>query len=145
MTQEMDQLPVPLYHSATGAMEAPYLAASGEAARTALPMEGRAVEFAVRSGVRTQIGGVRVVTLQRCAGIGLSMVAWIVLLLGMAKLVLAAMHNRDGELGLGLDATMAGAGACAVSAVLAAIGVPVWVAAERKLRKERRRQVLSGR
>lgn len=63
------------------------------------------------------------------------MLSWIILLLGLAHLVVAAMHNGDGELGRGLDSTWTGAKVCGLSAALALIGVPLWVAAERGLRQ----------
>ena len=52
--------------------------------------------------------------------------------------VVAAVRNREGELGLGLDATIQGAQACLASLGLGAIGVPLWVFAELRLRRKDR-------
>ena len=59
--------------------------------------------------------------------------AWLIFLWGLANLVLAALHNAHGELGLGLDATLSGAKSCLGAFVVAALGVPQWVMAQRKL------------
>jgi len=58
---------------------------------------------------------------------------WLVFLWGLANLAIAAVHNQQGELGLGLDATLRGAKSCLGGFLLAAIGVPQWVMAQRKL------------
>lgn len=71
---------------------------------------------------------------QRWAGIGLATSAWMLLLLGLAYLVMATLHNRDEELGLGIDATARGAWVCLASLVLAVVGIPLWIRAERLLR-----------
>jgi hypothetical protein len=59
--------------------------------------------------------------------------AWLVFLWGIASLVLAAVHNQQGELGLGWAATMSGGKSCLASFLLAAAGVPQWVMANKKL------------
>ncbi len=61
--------------------------------------------------------------------------AWLVFLWGFSYLILAAVHNQQGELGLGLDATLFGAKSCLGSFLLAAIGVPQWVMAQRRLNR----------
>lgn len=134
MPYEVSQLPVAIFHSATGAMETPYLVATRDVAVFAPPPDRRVVDFAVRTPLRTGIPERTLRVLQRCAGIVLTMIAWIVFLGGLAHFVIAALHNREGELGKGLDATILGAYACAASVILAGIGVPNWVFAERKLR-----------
>lgn len=60
--------------------------------------------------------------------------AWLIFLWGLANLILAALHNQHGELGLGMDATLMGAKSCLGAIILAAIGVPQWVMSQRKLR-----------
>ncbi len=59
--------------------------------------------------------------------------AWLAFLWGLAQLILAAVHNQQGELGLGIDSTLNGAKSCLASFVMAAAGVPQWVMANRKL------------
>ena len=65
------------------------------------------------------------------------MVAWMTLLIGLAHLFVAAVHNRDGELGLGLESTLIGARACLISFGFAVFGVPMWVVSERNIRRQR--------
>ncbi len=65
------------------------------------------------------------------------MAAWMVLLIGLAHLFVAAVHNRDGELGKGLENTLVGAQACLISVVFAGLGVPTWVVTERRIRRQR--------
>jgi hypothetical protein len=57
-----------------------------------------------------------------------------VFLVGLAHLILAAVHNQQGELGLGLDSTVSGAKYCLAGFVLAAAGLPQWVISARRLR-----------
>lgn len=96
---------------------------------------GRAEPFAVRSDLRGPAGLTWLAVLQKCAGAILVGSAWLIFLWGLANLVLAALHNAQGELGIGLDATLMGAKACLGAFLLAAIGVPQWVMAQRKLRR----------
>jgi hypothetical protein len=60
-----------------------------------------------------------------------------VFLVGLAHLVLAAVHNQQGELGMGLDSTVNGTKYCLAGFVLAAAGLPQWVISARKLQKRR--------
>jgi hypothetical protein len=96
---------------------------------------GSAIPFAVRNGLRSSpvLSGLAV--LQKCAGMALVACAWLVFLWGMAHLVLAALHNQQGELGLGLASTLAGAKSCTAGFLLAAVGVPQWVMGDRKIRQ----------
>jgi hypothetical protein len=110
--------------------------------RTAIPQPGaspalrgeRVVPYAVRNELRTPQLPTWLATLQKCAGVTLVSAAWLVFLWGMANLILAALHNQAGELGLGLDSTMAGGKSCLASFLLFAVGVPQWVMGERKLK-----------
>lgn len=94
---------------------------------------GRAEPFAVRNELRSPSGLTWLAILQKCAGLVLVGSAWLIFLWGLANLILAALHNQQGELGLGLDSTLLGAKACLGAFLLAAIGVPQWVMANRKL------------
>ena len=67
----------------------------------------------------------------------MAVVAWLVFLAGLAHLILAALHNQQGELGLGLDSTLSGAKYCLASFILAAVGLPQWVISSRKLQASR--------
>ena len=93
--------------------------------------------FAARSNLRTPRVGSALHLLQKCLGITLSIFAWLVLLAGLAHLILAAVHNQQGELGLGMDSTVNGAKYCLASFILAAVGLPQWVKSSRKLRAAR--------
>ena len=101
-------------------------------------LRGGSVEpFAVRNELRRDplrpLGPI----LQKCAGIALTGLAWLVFLWGMAHLVIAALHNSAGELGVGIDATVNGAKCCLAAFVLAAAGVPQWMFGQRKLDRVR--------
>lgn len=98
---------------------------------------GSVAPFAVRNQVRRAPLLPSLPILQKCAGIFLTATAWLVFLLGMAYLLVAAVHNQAGELGLGLSATMSGTKLCLGSFLLAACGVPQWVMAVRKLQPAR--------
>jgi hypothetical protein len=89
----------------------------------------------VRSDLRGPSGLAGLSILQKCAGVMLVGSAWVIFLWGLANLILAAVHNQQGELGLGIDATLMGAKACLGAFLLAAIGVPQWVMAQRRLRR----------
>ena len=93
--------------------------------------------FAARSNLRTPPVGTVLFTLQKCLGITLSVAAWLVFLAGLAHLILAAVHNQQGELGLGMDSTVAGAKYCLASFVLGGVGLPQWVIGARRLREGR--------
>jgi hypothetical protein len=138
MPSDLDTMPIPLYHSGNGALDVTCMAASAEAALVAPPPVGGVDGFAVRTGLRTPAIFASPLTLQRCAGIAISMMAWVVMLAGLAHLFVAALRNREGELGLGLDATIHGAQACMLSLALGAIGVPLWAIAELRLRRQAR-------
>lgn len=150
MPSDLDTMTAPLYPysgpSGGGALDVTYVAAAAQAVLGAPPPQGGVNSFAVRSALRTSraAGGAiastaaSTLTLQRCAGIALSMTAWVVMLVGLAHLCVAALRNREGELGLGLDATIHGAQACLASLGLGAVGVPLWVFAELRLRRSAR-------
>lgn len=106
---------------------------SGEVPSPAL-RGGGVVPFAVRNELRGPTGFSWLAYLQKCAGMTLVATSWLIFLWGLANLVLAALHNQQGELGLGLDSTLMGAKSCLAAFLLAAIGVPQWVMAQRKLR-----------
>lgn len=91
---------------------------------------GRIDSFAARNNLRTSPLWI----LQKCLGIALTTVGWLVFLGGLAYLILAALHNHAEELGLGLGATATGAQLCLASFILVATGVPVWLSADRKVR-----------
>lgn len=93
--------------------------------------------FAARSNLRTPPVNSALLILQKCLGIVLSTVAWLVFLAGLAHLIIAAVHNQQGELGLGLDSTVMGAKYCLASFVLGAVGLPQWVICARRLRESR--------
>lgn len=116
-----------------------------EAALSPALRKGSVAYYAVRRILRMWQGSLVVsgqtasesVALRRWIGIGSCMVAWMTLLIGLAHLFVAAVHNRDGELGLGLESTLIGARACLISFGLALFGVPMWVVSERRIRRER--------
>jgi hypothetical protein len=148
MAHELDGLSAPVYDSplhlgGTGAVFDS--AASGlkraEAALSPALRRGGLAYHAVRNLLRIHpaswYASDETVALRRWAGIAFSMGAWLVLLVGLAHLFVAAMHNRDGELGLGLESTLIGARSCLVAGALAVLGVPLWVAAERRIRQKR--------
>ena len=91
---------------------------------------GRIDSYAARNNLRTSPLWI----LQKCLGIALTTVGWLVFLGGLAYLILAALHNHAEELGLGLSATGTGAQLCLASFILVATGVPVWLSADRKVR-----------
>ena len=93
--------------------------------------------FALRSNLRTPPAFRTLLVLQKCLGIALTTTAWLILLAGMAHLILAAVHNQQGELGLGLDSTVMGAKYCTASFVLGAAGLPQWVMSARRLNEAR--------
>jgi hypothetical protein len=122
---------------ATSMQRTPLPVSGGAQAASTLPSPilrgGRADPFAVRSALRGPSGLIGLAILQKCAGLVLVGSAWLIFLWGLANLVLAALHNSQGELGMGLDATLMGAKSCLGAFLLAAIGVPQWVMAKRKL------------
>lgn len=93
---------------------------------------GRVGSYAVHSGLRTSGAGSPLLTLQKCAGMTLTAGAWLLFLGGIAHLILAALHNQRGELGVGLGSALSGAKYCLASFVLAAAGIPQWLTAERR-------------
>lgn len=110
--------------------------------RVAMPQQGvspdlrrgSVVPIAARNELRSSPVLPWLAFLQKCAGMAFVASAWLVFLWGMAHLILAAVHNQQGELGLGLDATLSGAKSCLGGFLLAAIGVPQWVMGNRKSR-----------
>jgi hypothetical protein len=140
MPQDLDALTAGLYPpTPDGGLDAPALAtATAEAALVQTPpadrsdrLDRRIDSFALRRLLRRKLDAPAVL---RCLGVSLCMIAWMLLLLGLAHFVVAALHNRNGELGLGLDATLLGGEVCLLSFALATAGVPLWVRAERRLR-----------
>lgn len=93
--------------------------------------------FAARNNLRTPPVSPALHLLQKCLGITLSLFAWLVFLAGLAHLILAAVHNQQGELGLGMDSTLSGAKYCLASFLLAGAGLPQWVIGSRKLQSAR--------
>ncbi len=93
----------------------------------------RVDNFAVRSNLRTPPAPRFFLLLQKCLGIALSTTAWLIFLAGLAHLIIAAVHNQQGELGLGVDSTLTGAKYCLASFLLAAAGLPQWVMSARRL------------
>ena len=89
--------------------------------------------FAARSNLRTPPAAPALLVLQKCIGMTLATIAWVVFLVGLAHLVLAAVHNQQGELGLGVDSTVTGAKYCLASFLLAGMGLPQWVISSRRL------------
>ena len=71
------------------------------------------------------------VALPELVTLALTATAWLIFLYGLAQLILAAVHNQQGELGLGLESTLTGAKSCLASFLLAGIGLPQWVMASR--------------
>ncbi len=97
----------------------------------------RVDNFALRSNLRTPPAFRSLLVLQKCLGIALATTAWLIFLAGLAHLIIAAVHNQQGELGLGLDSTMTGAKYCLASFLLAAAGLPQWVMSARRLHEAR--------
>src|SRR4051812_47079494 len=112
MNQEIASLQLPALPAKALEIKTPLL----PVLRTALIDQGpspvlrgeRVVSFAARNELRSPpvLPWLRI--LQKCAGITLVSAAWLVFLWGLANLVLAALHNQQGELGLGLSATLSG-------------------------------------
>lgn len=112
----------------------PAVPVSGSAAEVPPILRGESVTpFAVRNELRSSPSSAWLAILQKCAGMLLVSAGWLVFLWGLANLAIAAVHNQQGELGLGLDATLRGAKSCLGGFLLAAIGLPQWVMAQRKL------------
>src|SRR5262245_50567296 len=104
---------------------------SGEAPSPIL-RGGSVVPFAVRNELRGPSSFSWLPYLRKGAGIALTATAWLIFLYGMASLILAALHNQQGELGLGLESTLTGAKSCFGAFILAAIGLPQWVTKQRQ-------------
>lgn len=66
---------------------------------------------------------------QRTLALSLGFCAWLLLLLGLAHLVMAVMHDRAEELGLSMDALRKGFWACLGGVALAAVALPLWLRA----------------
>ena len=98
---------------------------------------GGVAPFAVQSRLRTPGSRTTLITLQKCAGVMLTAGAWVVFLGGLAHLILAAVHNQRGELGVGLSSTLSGAKYCLAGFLLAGIGVPQWLMADRRAARAR--------
>lgn len=96
---------------------------------------GRVGSYAARNNLRTT----PLWFLQKCLGMALTGVGWLVFLAGLAYLILAAVHNQAEELGRGLDSTATGAQLCVASFLLVAAGLPQWLLADRRLARARRR------
>lgn len=93
---------------------------------------GSVIPCAVRSDLRSSPALPWVALLQRCTGMVLVSAGWLAFLWGLANLILAALHNQQGELGLGMDSTVLGAKSCLASFLLCGVGVPQWVIGQRK-------------
>jgi hypothetical protein len=89
--------------------------------------------FAVRNDFRSSPALPSLTLLQKCSGITFVGAAWLLFLFGLANLILAALHNQQGELGLGVESTLYGAKCCLAGLLFCAVGVPQWVMAERRL------------
>ena len=98
---------------------------------------GSVAPFAVRNELRSAPFDPSLATLQKMLGMALSAMAWLVFLWGMAHLVIAAVHNAQGELGAGIDASVRGGKCCLGALLLALVGVPQWLVAQRKLDRGR--------
>lgn len=98
---------------------------------------GSVAPFAVRNNLRTPPIDSTLASLQKMLGMTLSTMAWLVFLWGMAHLVIAAVHNAQGELGVGIDATVRGSKCCLGAFLLALIGVPQWLFGQRKIDRGR--------
>lgn len=95
---------------------------------------GRVGSFAARKNLRSTPFWI----LQKCLGMALTGMGWLVFLGGLAYLILAAVHNQAEELGRGLDSTATGAQLCLASFLLVAAGLPQWLSANRRLARARR-------
>jgi hypothetical protein len=91
----------------------------------------------VRNGLRTSPSDSSLAALQKGLGMAVTAMAWLVFLWGMAHLVIAAVHNTQGELGAGIDATVRGGKCCLGAFLLSLIGVPQWLVGQRKLDRSR--------
>ncbi len=98
---------------------------------------GSVAPFAVRNNLRTPPLDPTLVSLQRWLGITFLAMAWLVFLWGMAHLVIAAVHNGEGELGASIDATVRGSKCCLGAFLLTLVGLPQWLVAQRKLERAR--------
>ncbi len=141
MNQELTSSPVPELSAEALKISAPFLPNLRANLRVPLADEGPSpilrgegvVPFAARNELRRSPVFPWLTALQKCAGMVLVSGAWLAFLWGLAQLILAAVHNQQGELGLGIDSTLNGAKSCLASFVMAAAGVPQWVMANRKL------------
>jgi hypothetical protein len=138
MDQEFASIPVPPLPTKALEVQASFL----PSLRVSLPSsqgpspilrEGSVVSFAARNELRSPPVLPWLAILQKCVGVALVGGAWLAFLLGLSHMILAALHNQQGELGLGLDSTLIGAKICLGGFLLAAVGVPQWVMANRKL------------
>jgi hypothetical protein len=68
------------------------------------------------------------------------MFAWVATLFCFASLCTAAVHNKQAELGLGLDSTILGAKAFLLALGVSAVGIPLWVFAEIELQRRTKEQ-----
>lgn len=98
---------------------------------------GSVAPFALRNDLRTTPFDSQLASVQKMLGMALTTVAWLVFLWGMAHLVIAAVHNAQGELGFGIDTTVRGGKCCLGAFLLALIGVPQWLSGQRKLDRSR--------
>jgi hypothetical protein len=134
MTEESISMQGSVYPIHTAGLE-PALLPS--AALSPALRDPRVKDFAARSNLRTPPVSPALLQLQKCVGMALAAAAWLVFLVGLAHLLLAAVHNQQGELGLGLDSTISGAKYCVASFLIAAVGLPQWVMSARKLQAQR--------
>lgn len=123
-----------VYPIPTAALESSFLPS---AALSPALRDPRIEPFAARNSLRSPRTSSALLVLQKCLGITLAMSAWLVFLVGLAHLVLAAVHNQQGELGMGLDSTVRGTKYCLAGFALAAAGLPQWVIGARKLHTRR--------
>ena len=73
---------------------------------------------------------------QRAFGVALTMVAWLIVLAGLAFIGIAITRKYHGELGQSADMTMVAAQLFGTASILAGIGLPNWVSAERVFRQD---------
>jgi hypothetical protein len=138
MDQEFASLPVPLSTEVLDVQASflPSLRTSLTPTQGLSPIlrEGSVASFAARNELRRGPVLPWLTILQKCTGVALVGGAWVAFLFGLAHMIIAALHNQQGELGLGLDSTLVGTKICLGGFLLLAVGVPQWVMANRKLR-----------
>lgn len=93
----------------------------------------RVADFAARISLRDISAKYRGGVLHQCSGVLLSVVAWVLLMLGLAQFFLAAVQQQAEQLGASLDLTAQGQSYCLAGLLLLAVSVPQWFWGKRRV------------